>query len=129
MPDRIKYRKDRYIKVFRIIEKRYANNPKKPVVVKQYLHKKDESIKAYIRQLTATEVYKALHKETSAYLVIINYHPEVDTDCYVEFPDGKVVKVVTPPDDYELRKLETKLTCQTVSDELGYTKVIGGKLK
>lgn len=128
MSDRIKYKKNSFIKIFRIIEKRYANNPKKPVVVKQYIHPQNESLKAYIRQLTATEVYNALHKETSAYLVVINYHPEVDTECYVEYVD-MIMKVVTPPDDYELKKLETKLTCQRVSDELGFTKVIGGKLK
>ena len=128
MSDRVKYEKKSYIKVFRIIEKRYANKPKKPVVIKQYLHPVEESLKAYIRQMTATEVFNALHKETSAYLVVINYHPEVDTDCYIEYGD-MVMKVVTPPDDYELRKIETKLTCQRVSDELGYTKVIGGKLK
>lgn len=128
MSDRIKYKKNSFIKIFRIIEKRYANNPKKPVVVKQYIHPQNESLKAYIRQLTATEVYNALHKETSAYLVVINYHPEVDTECYVEYGD-MIMKVVTPPDDYELKKLETKLTCQRVSDELGFTKVIGGKLK
>lgn len=128
MSDRIKYKKNSFIKIFRIIEKRYANNPKKPVVVKQYIHPQNESLKAYIRQLTATEVYNALHKETSAYLVVINYHPEVDTECYVEYGD-MIMKVVTPPDDYELKKLETKLTCQRVSDELGWTKVIGGKLK
>lgn len=128
MSDRIKYKKNSFIKIFRIIEKRYANNPKKPVVVKQYIHPQNESLKAYIRQLTATEVYNALHKETSAYLVVINYHPEVDTECYVEYGD-MIMKVVTPPDDYELKKLETKLTCQRVSDELGFTRVIGGKLK
>lgn len=128
MSDRIKYKKNSFIKIFRIIEKRYANNPKKPVVVKQYIHPQNESLKAYIRQLTATEVYNALHKETSAYLVVINYHPEVDTECYIEYGD-MIMKVVTPPDDYELKKLETKLTCQRVSDELGWTKVIGGKLK
>lgn len=128
MSDRIKYKKNSFIKIFRIIEKRYANNPKKPVVVKQYIHPQNESLKAYIRQLTATEVYNALHKETSAYLVVINYHPEVDTECYVEYED-MIMKVVTPPDDYELKKLETKLTCQRVSEELGWTKVIGGKLK
>ena len=128
MSDRIKYKKNSFIKIFRIIEKRYANNPKKPVVVKQYIHPQNESLKAYIRQLTATEVYNALHKETSAYLVVINYHPEVDTECYIEYGD-MIMKVVTPPDDYELKKLETKLTCQRVSEELGWTKVIGGKLK
>ena len=128
MSDRIKYKKNSFIKIFRIIEKRYANNPKKPVVVKQYIHPQNEFLKAYIRQLTATEVYNALHKETSAYLVVINYHPEVDTECYVEYGD-MIMKVVTPPDDYELRRIETKLTCQRVSEELGWTKVIGGKLK
>ena len=128
MSDRIKYKKNSFIKIFRIIEKRYANNPKKPVVVKQYIHPQNESLKAYIRQMTATEVYNALHKETSAYLVVINYHPEVDTECYVEYGD-MIMKVVTPPDDYELRKIETKLTCQRVSEELGWAKVIGGKLK
>ena len=116
---RVKYRKDRYIKIFRIVRKKLPN-AKAPTVIKQYIHAKNELLHAYIRQMSAMEVYNTLHKETSAYLVVINYHPEVDTECYVEF---------TAPDDYELRQIETKLVCQIVSEELGYTKVLGKELK
>lgn len=125
---RVKYRKDRYIKIFRIVRKKLPN-AKAPTVIKQYIHAKNELLHAYIRQMSAMEVYNTLHKETSAYLVVINYHPEVDTECYVEFTDGRILKVITPPDDYELRQIETKLVCQIVSEELGYTKVLGKELK
>lgn len=116
-------KKDRYIKIFKIRKRRPANQ-KAYITVKEYIHPKNESLHAYVRQLTAKEILAENLKDTSTYLVVINYHPEVDMDCYIEF-NGKVLRVITPPDTYEDRNIEMKLTCQIVTDSLEYSKTVG----
>lgn len=126
MADRTRFvypHKDRYIKVFHIRKKRLPNSAE-TTVIKEYIHPVKESIKAYVRQLSAKEILSENMKDTSTYLVVVNYHQDIDMECYIEFKD-KILRLITPPDTFEDRNLEMKLTCQIVSEELGYTKVVG----
>lgn len=111
--------KDRRVKIFKIIKKRYPQDPHNEVIVKEYLHPAAKSLCAYVRQLVSKEEFTSeAHKDSSNYLVVINFREGIDLDCYVEFKD-KTMKAVGV-DGYEQRDLELKITCQVITDDLEF---------
>lgn len=116
--------KDRLVKIFKIIKKRYANDKKNELLIKEYQHPKSMSLRAYVRQQVAKEDYSFdSHNDSSTFLIVINYRKNIDVDCYVEFKE-KIMKVIAV-DAFEDRNLELKLTCQLVPFDLEIIEVRG----
>lgn len=90
---------------------------------KKYVHPKDESLRAYVRQIVAN------NQENSdaviiadRYLVVINYRDLPRGQYYVEWKN-KVLKVLNI-DEFEGRNLELKLECQVIDTDPLANKVI-----
>lgn len=99
--------KDRQIRIFRIHSKRWANESEQSII-KEYMHPKDTFLRAYIRQLSAGEMAtEALKKQSDDFEAVINYRPEITTDCYIEF-QGDTYRV-TGVDGFDLKNIELKL--------------------
>lgn len=101
--------KDKFVKIYRLVKKRSTIEGKSTVIVtKEYLHPQDQGIRAYIRQLSATERFESsAHQDSREYEVVINYRVGVTVDCYLEYR-GMVLKVAGV-DGYELKNAELKL--------------------
>ena len=122
MPDYNGYmypQKDKNIKIFKIKKKRYPDQEQIELRIKQYIHPESSKIRAYIRQIVATESFNNDgHQPNRSYLVAINYRKGIDEDCYIEYAD-KVLSV-TGVDGYELNNLELKLTAKETNDDLAF---------
>ena len=115
--------KDRRVKIFKIIKKRYPLEHTE-VMTKEYLHPVEQSLHAYVRQIVSKEEFTSeAHKDSSNYLVVINFRDGIDLDCYIEFK-GITLKAVGI-DGYEQRGLEIKITCQVITDDLEFNEIRG----
>ncbi len=78
-------------------------------------HPKGTKLWAYVRMLTSSEGAVQVNVGEERYLVIINYNKDVKMGDYVRLND-KLLQIALPPDVYEDRKFEMKLTCVRVEE-------------
>ena len=98
--------KDKRIRIFYELDQ-----PEGPVKI--YIHPENTVLKAYVRQLSATEQTAANSvRDGSAVQFTIN-NREIKTDMYVEF-NGKTYQM-GPPDMFEFYKTDIKFVAFEVS--------------
>lgn len=109
--------KDKFIKIYKLSKKRVRNESRSSIVVqKEYLHPANQSVRAYIRQLSATERFNSgSHQDSRDYEIVINYRPGVTTDCYIEYRESTYK--VDGVDGYELKQTELKLRAHEQSPD------------
>lgn len=117
--------KDKFVKIFKISKKRRRIEGRSSVIVeKEYLHPVDQAVRAYIRQISASERFTSdAHQDSRDYEVVINYRPDVTVDCYIEYK-GSTFKI-TGVDGYELKEAELKLRVHEQSPDEDPLKVSG----
>lgn len=89
------------------------------VLKRVFLNPKKEPFWAYcnpIAQETNDQQSATFPKERV--LVVINYIKGVHTGDWVGWGDRRL-RIILPPDDFEGRNLELKLTCETVDEDSG----------
>ena len=85
---------------------------------RQYLiHPKGKPIRAYCNPIVGdVSSHDTAQFPNERILVVINYHEDVRVGDIVEW-GRKRMRILLPPDDYEGRHLELKLTCETLEAE------------
>lgn len=76
-------------------------------------HPKGTKLWAYLRMLTSSEGNAEVGVGEEKYLIVINNREGVKKDDYVKMGD-KLFQIVAPPDVFEDRGTEMKLTCVRV---------------
>lgn len=109
--------KDKFIKIYKLSKKRVRNEGRISIVVqKEYLHPADQSLRAYIRQLSSTERFSSGgHVDSRDYEVVINWRNGITVDCLIEY-QGTILKI-DGVDGYELKKAELKLRAHEQSPD------------
>lgn len=87
-------------------------------VERQSLHPGIEKLRAYCNPIAPNvSSHDTAEFARQRVLVVINFIPGVATGDKVQWGDRRM-KIVLPPDDFEGRHLELKLTCETEEADL-----------
>lgn len=106
--------KDKKIKIFREIQTEWG-------VTKKYIHPLGSSLKAYVRQLSATEQNTSNGIQDGSAIEFVINNRQIKTDMYVEFK-GKTYQM-GPPDNFEFYKTEVKFIAYEVNTKDDYLEV------
>lgn len=103
--------KDKFIKVYEIIQKTRPND-ENTYIEKRYIHPKKSPLRAYVRQLSASErITKSTETEMNTYEVVINYRKGIKRGQFIEFKD--MTLKINGVDGYEQYDAELKLTASS----------------
>lgn len=99
--------KDKLVKIFR----EEANG-----TVKRYIHPLNVTLKAHIRQLSASEAVSInAIQDASVFQIVVN-NRKIEIDMYVEWPSKNITFQIVGVDLYEFStKDDIKLTCKLVN--------------
>ncbi|MCU7522506.1 MAG: phage head closure protein [Ignavibacteria bacterium] len=103
--------KDKLIKIFSLYQRKNLDN--ETITIKHYHHPQNQSLKAYVRNLSASEQFASnANKDNSTIQFTIN-HRNISNDMYVEFA-GKTY-AITAPDKYEFYNTDIKFMAKEVA--------------
>ena len=83
------------------------------VMIKTRRHPKGTKLWAYVRMMQSSEGNPQVNVGEAKYLVVINHRDGIQKGDYVDLGQ-MLLQVTEPPDVFELKGLEMKLTCVQV---------------
>ena len=82
-------------------------------VVRKFRHPRGIKLWAYIRMIAVEQGAEQVEIGKERYLIVINRRDGVQMGDYVQCGD-RLLKIVLPPDTFDLNGVEMKLTCEAV---------------
>lgn len=109
--------KDSRVRIFGLKRVRILNEGEAGDVYERTYRHAEESVRAYCRMIvTDSSESQNVSVGRERVLVVINYREGVKMGDYVQW-GAKTLRIAAPPDYYEGRNLELKLTCELADDD------------
>lgn len=108
--------KIRFVSIYREKQKKVkAEGMESRVLEREYIvHEEGKKIRAYCNPIVSdTSDHTSAEFPKERILVVVNYHEGIALGDIVEW-GRKKMKIILPPDDFEGKHLELKLTCETL---------------